>query len=229
MAKSPAERYQTGQEMALDIQRLRDSPDLFSRTHDLREGGETTRTAIPAQQKHFPPSRTAAPRWLWAPWSVLLPVFVLIAGIIFFMSRVTVNPPPALKATAILPDAPVVAEWPRTAAATTPPRTAMLQIQVTHDFAKARISVWSDNRLVYSQMLQGENKTRALVFRQVQGRESDTVWVPVGKHQLKVQVRSDADGYDHSRTIAATFAISSQRTLQITSSLKRNLLEVALR
>lgn len=89
--------------------------------------------------------------------------------------------------------------------------------------------MWSDNKLVYSQMLQGENKSRALLFRQVQGRESDTVWVPVGKHQLKVQVRSDADGYDHSRTIAATFAISSQRTLQITSSLKRNLLEVALR
>jgi hypothetical protein len=63
----------------------------------------------------------------------------------------------------------------------------------------------------------------------VQGRESDTVWVPAGKHQLKVRVQSDADRYDHTRTVAATFALGGQQTLQITSNKKHNLLQVALR
>jgi len=229
MAKSAADRYQTGREMALAIQKLRESTDLFPGTHELRESGETTRNTVSAQQKQFPPSGTWVARWLRAPWSILLSVFVSIAGIIFFFTpRVTVNQPPPVNATATLPDAPVVAQWPRTATAHSS-GTATLQIEVTHDFAKARISVWSDNKLVYSQMLQGESKSRALVFRQVQGRESDTVWVPAGKHQLKVRVQSDADGYDHSRTVAAAFPVSGQKTLQITSTRKHNLLQVALR
>jgi hypothetical protein len=229
MAKSAADRYQTGQEMALAIQGLRESTGLLPRSHEVAQGGEPTSSAIPAQQKRFRLSATGVARWVRAPWSVVLPVFVLIAGIIFFfVSRVTVNPPPPVNAAATLPDAPVVAQWPRSAVADTS-GTAMLQIEVTHDFAKARISVWSDKKLVYSQMLQGENKSRALVLRQVQGRESDTVWVPAGKHQLKVRVQSDADRYDHTRTVAATFALGGQQTLQITSNKKHNLLQVALR
>jgi hypothetical protein len=82
---------------------------------------------------------------------------------------------------------------------------------------------------VYSQTLQGENKTHAIVFRRVQGSESDSVWIPAGNHQLKVRVQSANDRYDHSKSVAGSFAPSGENTLQITTDKKHNFLQVALR
>jgi hypothetical protein len=64
----------------------------------------------------------------------------------------------------------------------------------------------------------GENKTRVLVFRRVHGSESDSLWLPAGKHQLRVRVQSPADRYDHSKTVAADFAASGENTLQIAAT-----------
>jgi hypothetical protein len=67
------------------------------------------------------------------------------------------------------------------------------------------------------------------VFRKVQGSESDSIWIPAGKHQVKVRVEAPADAYDYSKTIAATFAPSGENTLQINGDKKHNLLQIALR
>jgi serine/threonine protein kinase len=85
------------------------------------------------------------------------------------------------------------------------PAECMLQIEIEHHFANATASVWVDDRLVYSQPLQGEKKRHAIVFRKVVGHQFQVVRVVPGKHQIRVRVQSDDDSYDQSRTIAAAF------------------------
>ena len=234
MAKNPAERYQTGLEMALAIRKLRQNMTLSGTQKNLA-GADPSNYGIPRPRKRLRLSPAEVTRWLRAPWSVFAPVFVLIAGIVFFFASrtiVTVAPPIT---TTLTP--PVTTNAP--AAPAVSPRaghplaktsgTTKLRIEVTHDFAKAEISIWSDSRLVYSQTLQGEKKTHGLVFRRVQGNESDSVWIPAGKHQVRVRVQSATDLYDHSKTVAGTFAANSENTLQIMSDKKHNLLQVSLR
>ena len=235
MAKNPAERYQTGLEMALAIEKLRQNTALSGTQKNLQ--GAVPGRGILRPRKRLRLSTAEVTRWLRAPWSVFAPVFVLIAGIVFFFASrtiVTVAPPitttlaPPVSTNALAAPAPAVSPRPRHQLAKSP-ETTKLRIEVTHDFAKAEISIWSDSRLVYSQTLQGEKKTHGLVFRRVQGNESDSVWIPAGKHQVRVRVQSATDLYDHSKTVAGTFAVNSESTLQITSDKKHNLLQVALR
>ncbi len=226
MAKNPAERYQTGLEVALAIQQVRESIGSSQRGKKLLEGTNSARNAMPLAERRSPMSATAAARWLRAPWSSLLSAFMLIGGIVFFVSSlrtVAVQPP----VSTTLQAAPAKAPVGRTQT-THPSETAKLRIEITHDFANARVSIWSDSRLVYSQTLQGEQKTHAVVFRRVQGSESDSVWVPAGKHQVRVRVQSAGERYDHSETVAVTFAPRVENTLRITTDKKHNLLQVAL-
>jgi serine/threonine protein kinase len=239
MAKNPTERYQSGLEMALAIQKLRQDTSSSSTTRN-REGVDSSANGVRSRQKRLRLSPKEVSRWLRAPWSIFAPVFVLIAGIVFFVTSRTIVPvarpvsvtsppptsPPPTSGTVV--DAPVVSHRSRPH----PSRnsgTTKLRIEITHDFAEAELSVWSDSKLVYSQTLQGENKTHAIVFRRVQGSESDSVWIPAGNHQLKVRVQSANDRYDHSKSVAGSFAPSGENTLQITTDKKHNFLQVALR
>jgi serine/threonine protein kinase len=242
MAKNPAERYQTGLEMALAIQKLRQNMTLSGTQKNL-EIADPSGYGILRPRKQLRLSPAEVTRWLRAPWSFFAPVFVLIAGIVFFFASrtiVTVAPPVT---TTLTPPVTTTLTPPVTtnglvARAVSPrprhqlvksPETTKLRIEVTHDFAKAEISIWSDSQLVYSQTLQGEKKTHGLVFRKVQGNESDSVWIPAGKHEVRVRVQSAPDLYDHSKTVAGTFAANSENTLQITSDKKHNLMQVSLR
>jgi eukaryotic-like serine/threonine-protein kinase len=244
MAKNPVERYQTGLDMALAIKKLREDTSTLS-THRNLEGVDSGFNVISLRQKRLRPSPEGAARWLRAPWSIFAPACVLIAGIVFFVTSRTIVPAsrpvteaPPVSVILPAPTSPIVVAAPvvsrRTPSRPAKPlesakESAKLRIETTHDFAQAEISIWSDSRLVYSQTLQGENKTHALVFRTVQGSESDSVWIPIGKHQLTVRVQSADGHYDHSKTVAATFLASGENILQITSDKKHNLLHVALR
>jgi serine/threonine protein kinase len=241
MAKNPAERYQTGLEMALAIEKLRQNTALYGTQKNLQ--GAVPGRGILRPRKRFRLSPAEVTRWLRAPWSVFAPVFVLIAGIVFFFASRTIVTVPRPVTTTLTPSVTTTLTPPVTtnalAALGVSPRprhqlakspdTTKLRIEVVHDFAKAEISIWSDSRLVYSQTLQGEKKSHGLVFRRVQGNESDSVWIPAGKHEVRVRVQSTSDSYDHSKTVAGTFAANSENTLHITSDKKHNLLQVALR
>ncbi len=235
IAKNPAERYQTGQEMATALQKLRQGTGSLSAQRNPAAVNSAGNGSMRLQKPlRITPARVG--RWLRSPWSVFAPALVLIAGIAFFVTSRAMGPAtlplnasvpsPAPSATVV--DRPVTPFHAPLRMAKASGSTK-LRIEITHDFAKAQVTVWSDSRLVYSQTLRGENKTHRLVFRKVQGSESDSVWIPAGKHQVKVRVESPADAYDYSKTIAATFAPSGENTLQINGDKKHNLLQIALR
>ena len=117
------------------------------------------------------------------------------------------NSPAAIKTVSDSTPAPV-------AAPTVPP--AMLEIEVDHRFAEAKLSVWVDDHLSYTHPLEGTDKKRLVVFHHVQGHELHAMQVPAGNHHLRVRVTSDAVGYDQSATVTGEFASKQDNVLQVT-------------
>ena len=90
-----------------------------------------------------------------------------------------------------------------------PSESATLQILCWHDFDSAELSVWVDNDLVYETKLEVTGK-------RISGYHSATVYVPSGKRTVRVQVKSNRDSYNETRTIDADLVQAEERTLEIT-------------
>jgi eukaryotic-like serine/threonine-protein kinase len=95
------------------------------------------------------------------------------------------------------------------------PSPATLEIEVDHKFAEANLSIWVDDRLAYTHLLEGTDRKHLVVFHHVEGHEFHAVPVPPGKHRLRVQVTSDAANYDQTATVAGDFASGQENVLHI--------------
>ena len=120
-------------------------------------------------------------------------------------------PPPMKVARASSPTV-SPATPPATSPATSP---ATLEIDVEHKFAEAHLSIWVDDRLTYTHLLEGTDKKHLIVFHHVQGHEFHAMQVSPGKHSLRVQVTSVGAGYDQSATVAGEFASGQECVLRI--------------
>jgi serine/threonine protein kinase len=279
IAKDPARRYQSGMEMASDIERLREEcglvhPNVTSPAQSLKwdaipryiSGGAEPPSAQGGTAKlgsELPELRSALrPGGSWLPWSCVL-ALTLLASVMGFLalSNMHDNKPqgngliqtePAARhsstgdvavrgsneqitkavasaSRAKIPVSRVNATTPRPKASMPGvPANAILQIEFQHHFADALASIWLDNSLVYSHSLQGESKTRAIVFRKVEGHEFEAIAVPAGEHILRVRIQSAADAYDQSKTIPDAFIRSSESRLRIVCGKKPGQLQLIL-
>ena len=103
----------------------------------------------------------------------------------------------------------------KVAAARVQASAAMLEIEVDHKFAEARISIWVDEELTYTHPLQGTQIKHMVVFRRVQGHEFHAVQIPAGKHRLRVEVSPGAGASDQSGMVEAEFAGGSEKMLRV--------------
>jgi serine/threonine-protein kinase len=108
-----------------------------------------------------------------------------------------------------------------------PAPPATLEIEVNHKFSQAHLSIWVDDQLAYTHKLEGTDKKQMVVFHHVQGHEFHAMQIAAGKHQVKVQVASEAESYDQSGTIEGEFASGKEALLQITFG-KKNEIELSL-
>jgi hypothetical protein len=92
----------------------------------------------------------------------------------------------------------------------------MLEIEVDHKFAEAKLSVWIDDHLTYTHQLEGTDKKHLVVFHHVQGHELHAVQLSPGNHHLRVRVTSGAVGYDQSATVTGEFSSKQDSLLQVT-------------
>ncbi len=109
-----------------------------------------------------------------------------------------VDPPPVKVARTTLPIVsrrltpvltPVVT---KVAAPVAPPAT--LEIEVDHNFTEAHLSLWIDDKMIYTRVLKGTDKKRlGGMFHHVEGHALHSMAVPAGKHRLRVRVTSDLD------------------------------------
>ncbi|MGA8215843.1 MAG: serine/threonine-protein kinase [Candidatus Sulfotelmatobacter sp.] len=90
-----------------------------------------------------------------------------------------------------------------------------LGIAVEHHFVTADLSVWIDDRQIYSHSLHGAIKKRVVVFKGVEGYLSDVVQLTPGDHRIRVRVLSADGSYEESGSISGTFAPGSEKLLVI--------------
>jgi eukaryotic-like serine/threonine-protein kinase len=108
------------------------------------------------------------------------------------------------------------ASLPTVSPVTSPASPATLEIEVEHKFAEAHLSIWVDDRLTYTHLLEGTDKKHLVLFHHVQGHEFHAMQVSPGKHRLRVQVTSDGGNYDQSASVAGEFASGQENALRIT-------------
>jgi serine/threonine protein kinase len=283
MAKDPAQRYQRGMEMALDVQDLREGRELWSKSkqpdlqvggtiHPLREKSKSSSKGQRAATQIKSDGNSAAHSLVDKMRNPTIAAVVLAAGVLLLALRMghvvwpntldrqsredlriaasvsaardsammnTVPPPgPELSsrspATSVSPagtaptrvatksgsasrktSSPVKPVGLLTSATPSAVDTATLEIEVAHHFAEAHLSIWVDETLSYTHLLEGSDKKHLVVFHHVEGHEFHAMQVPAGKHKLRVQVISDPGSSDHSTTITGEFASGREQMLQI--------------
>jgi tRNA A-37 threonylcarbamoyl transferase component Bud32 len=121
---------------------------------------------------------------------------------------------PATSAAAAPATSPAIspATSPATSLATS---SATLGIQVDHKFTEAHLSIWVDDRLTYTHLLEGSSKKHLVVFHHVEGHEFHAMQVPAGNHRLRVEVASDGVISDQSGTVAGEFTSGRENVLRI--------------
>jgi serine/threonine protein kinase len=107
---------------------------------------------------------------------------------------------------------------------------ANLAIEVDHPFTQAHLSIWVDDQLTYTHVLEGTAHKRLIVFHHVEGHELHSMQLSPGKHVLRVRVTSDApvaapadteqkaaapSTYDGSATLAGDFSSARENVLHV--------------
>jgi serine/threonine protein kinase len=235
IAKDPGQRYQSGMELANDIRQLRENCGLLQKA-DSTAGSPRNGTIPPyvggisggRREQNGAGQDVGRPTRSKLKWTGLLPTALLVIAIAFITRSAIdgAHPQPSQAATT---EAAI-------GKSTTTNKTSVsqrlgnetLQIQIQHHFMEARVSLWLDNRLLYTHSVHGDTKTRAHMFRRVEGIHSASIAVPAGKHTLRVRIQSVTDHYDQSKTIGSEFIGNSQKTLEIICDKKHGELKVSL-
>ena len=278
MAKDPAQRYQRGMEMVLDIQELREGREPWSKTKqpgslggvNAAQGSNTvtkSRATAPRLVKTQPrlskpgqsPGRSAVENVFEKLNKLPFAAALLLAGVLVFGLQVrhfisaqkalATNPvsEKAVEPSAIAAEAPPMKQaaaapvakkltlravnrpvsravrTPSTAGSPSPASApaispALLDIQVDHKFAEAHLTIWVDDRMSYTHLLEGADKKHMVVFHKVQGHEFHAMQVPLGKHRLRVRVESPVDSYDQSGIVTGEFSADKEQMLRINFS-----------
>lgn len=106
---------------------------------------------------------------------------------------------------------------------------AKLDVVIEHGFEQATASVLVDKKPLYSQELHGESKRRGLLFHKTQGKQSGTINLLPGKHDILIRVQSPSDGYDATSTLSEGFSQGSKRVLLIKCDKRKNKLAALIR
>jgi serine/threonine-protein kinase len=222
LAKSPAERYQDGNAMARDAEELLEGRPLA--TWSLKPAEEAEHPLAELVEDTLRSSPLPAPpasRWRWEPFAAALALAIGVAVLVAaFRKELPIAPPagtvaePAPRAdgpgASGAPSAPVTPAPPPSAPAAPMSR---LQVDFAHHLKSGRLRVWVDEDLVLEDELDSRVTKKILSLRVRKGMVDETLEVPAGRRQVKVQVRWDDN--IKTGTISGTFKANRTRRLEI--------------
>jgi len=216
MAKNPAERYQRGMEMALDLSELLEGRDAAAK--QLPEKSLAKQTRGSDAENRFAGALLNRAKKLSATKAVLFCVCVAVL-ILGLRGPSRFNPHAKLTPNVNAVNAPDVppAIMPADSAAQPPAPNASstLDLEIDHPFKDGKISVWVDGKLEYTHALHGAEKKHLLVFHKARGRLSQKLAIHPGPRRVRVQAQSQAEDYDQGREVTCSFSPGKQRTLRI--------------
>jgi tRNA A-37 threonylcarbamoyl transferase component Bud32 len=244
MAKDPAERYQSGLEMACDLQNILDQPELWNQTGDSGSAGlglyEIVDRLFASSVRRQGGSRARFAAWLQKAWKRLgwqrnwwkaaLGLLLAIAAVGAFglwrSSRdllATVPPPPLPPPPA--PPAVIVLIRPRAASATqtgphpgtdapAQPQPATLRVSVEPRIKDANLTMWLDDHLILERQLEPTFKKKFLLFGRAGEKQSQSINIAPGWHSIRVRVLSSTS--EESYSLRRNFTEASNRVLIVT-------------
>ena len=92
---------------------------------------------------------------------------------------------------------------------------ATLRLRIEHRFAQAEVFVWVDDKLAYKQAVDGVVKKKMVLFKGVEGYQSDSIHVASGDHRFRVRVHASDDSYDQTASISGSLPQEGERQLLI--------------
>ena len=240
IAKNPAERYQTGREMAAVIGQLLLNNDAADRSPDnWTRGFSPDQLLANSKTADHRPAVLRSGKWARGWSAVSRKTVVLGIGLVLGISSLIYGYMRSRYASATAHKA--VSQWlpeaqPILQQTSAPPVSvplkpdARVQIDIQHQFAKAHASVWLDNKLVYSRDLYSAAKPRLLVFRRrSHAHVSEMVQLPAGKHRMRVRLQSVSDAFDETKAFPAILKPNSESTLRIDVNKKNKQLQIELK
>jgi serine/threonine protein kinase len=230
IAKNPADRYQRGMELALDLGEL-----LEGRGPASKVNARSTQGRIPPSDPDSKLARSLLSRAMGLPSTRVITVcgcMAVLALLVLFRPAsigrsTTVDLPEVAGKPGANPSGTFPADGPVSPRATA--QDSILDIQIDHHFTAGSVSVWVDGDLEYSHSLRSETKKRFLLFHSSQGRESKKLSLTAGEHQVRVRAQSYGNGYDQHKELSGVFASGSERTLFISFDGLRKGMRVALK
>jgi hypothetical protein len=229
MAKDPADRFQSGADMAQQFQSFRgngvsigEATRFFTRVIQQDAAADSARWGGKLES-----SKKLQTRLFWGS----LAVAVVLAGLLIAWQRTAgirsaaALPPPSIP----VPSAPAIAKTAEVSVTvrrrvlpvkkheTTPAAqiaTAKVQVEILHHFNGGRASIWLDDQLVYEQRLRGDDQ-RHPMFRTVEMNQTTSFELTSGKHLLQVRVVSPENTYDQIETLDADLSPGSEHLLQV--------------
>jgi len=228
IAKEPGERFQSGAEMAQQIQNfvgsgasVADATSFFARVIRKDAATASAKWDRKLQQKQVLRTRLY--------WGSLMAAVVL-AGLFTGWQRTegirtaAATQPPSIPA----PSAPDVKKTQAGARIVhkglvrrknASPQAvqvemARLQVEILHHFNTGRASIWLDDELVFDQNLRGDAQRHPL-FHTVEMNQTTSFQFTSGKHLLQVRVVSPDNSYDQIETLDANLSTGSEHVLQV--------------
>jgi serine/threonine-protein kinase len=257
MAKDPAERYQRGMEMARDLQNILEQPEPWDRNKEpgstppgLLELVE--RLYSKSSRRHQAPGarfvaglrqilKRLGPQTQKSRRARALGLLSCIGAIGVFglwqNSRRPLETPPVPPPSSV----PAVSEPVKSNTVSTSrtgaqpetgrsvvPRSVALRISVDPKFNGANLTVWVDDHAVLRGKLEAVSKKKFGLFGHAAVKQSQSVFITPGQHQLRVNVQSSMDAYDESHSLRGNFPEGSERVLTVAFS-NDNEMKVRLR
>jgi serine/threonine protein kinase len=244
IAKNPADRFQSGAELAQQIQWFREkSASVGEATTFFKRVIQKEAAAASAKRdRKLRQLKLLRSRLLWVPLAVSTLVMAGLLAVWHKSENVRpaaapqLSSPPVPSALAVTTTAQTVTVTPKKSsvgkhrdsqaaqgprgqrmvvqATVSPAATAKVQVQILHHFSAGKASIWLDDKVVFEQDLQGDTQRHPL-FRTVEMNQIASFQLTAGKHSLQVRVVSPSNTYDQIETLDATLAPGSEHVLQI--------------
>jgi serine/threonine protein kinase len=240
IAKDPEHRYQSGAEMAQQIQSFRDKMTFAADTTGFF--AKVIEKDAAAASAQWTRKLQLSKRLSWGSLIIAIAVFgigTVWRGTEDIRSAATIQPPsaPVLRAPAVQKTHPIAGHFQRLPAAAkpgkpaaqvtvTPAGTADVQVEILHHFNDGKASIWLDDQLVYEQKLHG-NSERHPLFRSVEMNQTTSFQFASGKHLVQIRVVSPASTYDQIETLDADLSPGSEHVLQVNCDKRK--MQVTLR
>jgi len=221
IAKDTRDRYQSGAELAADIRAFASNDNSFAEaTRFFARVLEQDRSAKRSESSRATLSRRA----VWQIAVAAVAIASLLTGMELskrYREAISVVAPAA--SVPEVPHPPAVQKSvteirlrkiAHRSKSITSPETAKLRVEILHQFASGKASVWVDDQLVMDQDLRGNTQHHGL-FRSVVMNERTSLQFATGKHKLQVRVTSPLSMYDKSETVEANLTAGTEHVLYV--------------